>query len=82
MSVAGSNLCFSDDDLKRLKEYVSRPETFEMPLNNGTIKALLARMEAAEAVIAKGCDCRDSFPDQKCCQVFEAWRKAKGEAGK
>lgn len=86
-------MTFTDDDLKRLKEWGDRCNcTPETDLTCGQLghlktKALLARLEAAEAVIEgtwngcdhdRICDCPPGWspiPQKK----LEAWRKAAGK---
>lgn len=62
-------MTFTDDDLKRLKGFVSRSP-------DGSFKtdwtALLARLEAAERM--DQC-CEDS----EACEINNAWRKAAGK---
>lgn len=77
--------CFTDDDLKRLKEY-GMPHWFEIN-EKGKLEALLARLEAAERLgdwadhenlcsfIDRG---RDGDCDCGCTEVFVAWRKSAG----
>jgi hypothetical protein len=80
---------FTDDDLKRLKEDMSRPF---WAISQDNVKALLARLEAAEAMIEythDDEDCPKTFTaipekDRKPCQCgldekYEAWRKACGK---
>lgn len=64
---------FTDDDLKRLKEYLfdislADPAEFLLMIEN-----LIKRMEAAEMVIRK------SGPEDLDGDAMEAWRKSKGE---
>lgn len=77
-------MAFTDDDLKRLKELKGDWRGISMP--NEAIAALLARLEAAEAVIESDSHterCVDEFMKNGCtCGFQEAinrWRKAAGK---
>lgn len=84
-------MTFTDDDLKRLKENAEasgKDSTWYDGLSCGTIKALLARLKAAEAkanATYHRPDCYEQgLPTDCICGVSEfdkAWRKSKGEAG-
>ncbi len=66
-------MIFSDEDLKRLKEYLEnyKPQTWQSPVTPDNLKALIRRLEAAERIViwAHGI-CPDTME--------EAWRKACG----
>ena len=66
-------MTFTDDDLKRLKEDLARDR--RIGLTSGfRFEALLARLEAAEAVL--------TFSDISITTVrerYEAWRKGAGK---
>lgn len=74
-------MAFSDDDLKRLKEavkYISdRPQerNYGQPLQIGQFRALIARLEASEA-LNKYFEPSDGSIEEE--QLFKAWRKAAG----
>ncbi len=69
-------MTFTDDDLKRLKEGISKGS---IPIcDNGFLLALLARLEAAEHFIDKT---TDTYPHTKDSDVYRVWRKASGKAG-
>lgn len=66
---------FTDDDLKRLKEYLDSPgrKYWGPGLSGDTTEALLARLEAAEKCLEPSAG--DIVPAQR----YEAWRKAAGK---
>ena len=76
-------MSFSDDDLKRLKEELGRwlgihtnPELTDpmFSLSSKTINALLARLEAAEAIL-----CVEGNKINWRTDLLKAWRKAAGK---
>lgn len=70
---------FADEDLNELKELMRVSDNKQPPTaSNSTVKALIARLEAAESCIETRCPCVD---DCICDHPkrLEAWRKAKGE---
>lgn len=75
-----SDLKFTDEDLKRLKEHLTDHAMRtgqEFPIGQGTLDALLARLEAAEAC-AKQLDQLTgvySFARDR----LQTWRKAAGK---
>jgi hypothetical protein len=84
---------FSDADLKRLKEAITKVDAeigstdryMNTMLKAGNLAALLARLEAAEVSDAWGraghtLSCKDHFNCTCGCNgAREAWRKSKGE---
>lgn len=83
-------MAFTDDDLKRLKEYVKNDTGFFYRENGRSesmfmvpidFDALIARLEAAEAYI-KTCReyCCDIYHKEQ-ADAYEAWRKAAGKEG-
>lgn len=68
-------MVFTDDNLKRLKEYNLLNRALFDEFTMDQMKALLARLEAAERLI--GWKCIDNPVYEK---DLEAWRKSKGEA--
>ncbi len=69
---------FTDEDLRRLKDYAEwtdsdDPTAHRMTIEDKDICALLARLEAAEAVIAEADD--HGFSD-KAVELETVWRKA------
>ena len=79
-------MVFGDDDLKRLKQAIRPPMTISNSyvFNIGWLKALIARLEAAEKLAAwverwndhENCDTKCTVQKN-----VEAWRNAKGESG-
>lgn len=77
-------MAFTDDDLKRLKEWICEyqknpTDLVEFPHN---LVALLARFEAAEALLNFGCLCEtaSSEKEYKELERFEyEWHKAAGK---
>jgi hypothetical protein len=79
---------FRDADLKRLKEHIANAEKStdyavpQVALPCGLSKALLARLEAAEAVIeslfAKGLGTEEDYRKGQ-DRLIKAWRKAAGK---
>lgn len=75
-------MAFTDDDLKRLKEMLFHKCEGEdnpppMPFNGSPIekmKALLARLEAAEDAVEQAYRCTSENRN-----YYDKWRKAKGE---
>jgi hypothetical protein len=79
---------FSDDDLKRLKEYIKRrPEGY---IAVPDFEALLARLEAAERVIDRLNECnREQYDEESVCSGWycnswidseiRVWRKVAGK---
>jgi hypothetical protein len=66
---------FTDEDLKRLKEQLGEyVQLFPGALSVTEFDALLARLEAAEAIVYY-CD---RVPHTQQEDLKEAWRKAKG----
>lgn len=76
-------MTFTDDDLKRLKEFLPY-KLHVFSISHGTVSTLLARLEAAENIAAWGCHTRRCSVklDEACdCEMpilFKAWRKACG----
>lgn len=69
-------MSFTDEDLKKLKENIQLIETYGRWLTNGSkVSALLARLEAAEAVIK---DFR--IPEDMPMGCIERWLKSKGDS--
>lgn len=73
---------FNDDDLKRLKEYIANEsgDNFSLPaiaFDVGDAKALLARLEAAERVIAT--EPNWIGPGR---MAYQAWLKSAGREGR
>lgn len=68
--------CFTDDDLKRLKNYYEDPKRGDTPLK---WKALLARLETAEKV----CSMVDTVGAldhyEVVLKAWAAWREAAGK---
>lgn len=84
----GADMKFTDDDLKRLKEKikVSDDSDDETLIMSADITALLARLEASEAIVKiedfpcrldHSGNCQTHFVSNPC--EYETWRKAKGE---
>lgn len=71
---------FTDDDLKRLKKEIKANKDYP---DNGDLLALLARLEAAEAIAGYICHCDqntiDLSQDCPCPKLHEEWRKAAGK---
>ncbi len=63
-------MTFTDDDLKRLKEYYEDPKRGDTPMK---WRALLSRLEAAEEVI------KEFKLDPVPVGVVERWRKSAGK---
>lgn len=71
---------FTDDDLKRFKERNAKPR-YAMQLRQEQWEALLARLEAAEALLNLWMQCDDD------CEIdgsvfdaaMKAWHESKGE---
>lgn len=78
-------MTFTDDDLKRLK--ASTMEDAEWVMDWDLFQALLARLEAAEAVIDAESHtemCEDNYLERKGCTchfqpAIDAWRKVAGK---
>ena len=81
-------MTFTDDDLKRLKEYVEKLSGMKIStmatVDTPKLVALLARLEAAENVIREA----DILEAEHCCEDcpcgyirmrLEAWLKAAGK---
>lgn len=80
----GANeMTFSDEDLKRLKENISKVVYMcETSVSVPRMNDLLARMEAAEEIAEDvgDCDCRMAWSGKWVwCAMHRKWRKAKGE---
>lgn len=80
--------CFSDDDLKRLKELVRASNGIYIDDRNVTdeIKALLSRLEATEKALEAMIELDDEhypnepiLPSSEVGLILQAWRKTKGE---
>jgi len=76
-------MSFTDEEIKKLKDEIERAN---MPLRDAWLVALLARLEAAEAVIesADG-QCPHTWTDHDLgpCEValaMKVWRKAAGKS--
>lgn len=75
MSFMQSNvMTFTDDDLKRLKEFGENEFLVESEYQeiHQLLPALLTRLEAAEKFL-------EGYSDLKDDQTYEAWRKAAGK---
>jgi hypothetical protein len=76
-------MTFTDEDLKRLKEYAEHREGMLstnciMPANE--VKALLARLEAAETALEAIYPCLDSGSQFNYLDILmDSWRKAAGK---
>lgn len=70
-------MSFSDDDLKRLKEIINEHGLITHNMGANVYKALLARLDAAEAFGEMMC--LTYGDDAEKTILYEAWRK---EAGK
>jgi hypothetical protein len=71
-------MAFTDDDLKRLKEIAT--ERLVYPMSNETLKALLARLEAAEKLILlRGTHLPNATITREIETAVWAWRKAAGK---
>lgn len=74
---------FTDEDLKQLKEHMEecRQDGLQNNLDNKTIGNLIARLEAAEALLDFGCTCESAedtdYAEEK--RLYEVWRKAAGK---
>ena len=66
---------FTDDDLMRLEASEGQHGPHSQ-YEKGFLMALIARLEAAEVLIAVIENCDPSFQDTP---VYEAWRKAAGK---
>jgi hypothetical protein len=82
-------MSFSDDHLKRLKEGLNESDdweafNFNCNLMPKDIKALLARLEAAEVVCDTVCFCINHecnpFPCEAIFQARDVWRKSAGKS--
>ena len=77
-------MSFTDDDLKRLKAFTERhalqPE-YTVHTANGVMEALLARLEAAEKVIAESLDHNGKahIGFDAWHEAYKAWRKVAGK---
>lgn len=77
-------MSFTDDELKRLKAHNSgalEATDYAVPqctIPCGVVNSLLARLEAAEALITDECDC-DEYGHATACLQFQKWRKAAGK---
>jgi len=78
-------MTFTDEDLKRLEKL---PDNIVITLGVGPsvkLKAIIARLEAAEKIAEWGCHTRrcsikaDEACDCEMPALFEAWRKAAGK---
>lgn len=72
-----NEMTFTDEDLKRLKEYHSIDREFHANsiwVERSKLKALIARLEAAE-------NCAKNLNNilAEHCELLEVWRKSKGE---
>lgn len=79
--VVGDEMSFTDEDLERLEKSVlaMTPKT-HMQWSIAEIKALLARLEAAEAWGNHGhCGCEPGLKTILDCPYYMAWRKAAGK---
>lgn len=65
---------FSDEDLKRLKEYSLTEITLANYISKDVIGDLLARLEAAERVAERF---QDNTPEDTA--LFNAWRRSAGK---
>jgi hypothetical protein len=78
-------MTFTDDDLKRLKDYIRDDEAqsgirFAIPINVGKCKALLARLEAAEKALEGYISLEyERVNYDEVVQWTKAWRKAAGK---
>jgi len=80
-------MAFTDDDLKRLKEICKKVDLEDEVAGDAAIwvlestSALLARLEAAEQVIADILHPDHGFFNEKSWRTehLEAWRKSKGK---
>lgn len=67
-------MTFTDDDLSLMKIQMYEPDqTLRFHWPEEKLKALLARLEAAEKAICIGSPC------ERCKPLIEAWRKAAGK---
>jgi len=74
---------FTDTDLRRLKESLYPQDGTEINyvdsfVSGDSCRSLLARLEAAEALITDECDCEDLGHADACSQ-YQAWRVSKGD---
>lgn len=78
-----SDLVFSDDDLELFKKELTKFDNWdcqECALNtNFNLKALFARLEAAEVAMGTLAEVHQGDCDNgDCAEVLEAWRKSAG----
>jgi len=75
-------MTFTDDDLKRLKDYLESNNRIYPGIMGNEMKALLTRLECAEKMISDTdpCSC-EAITGRQCIHQkhYEAWRKSKGE---
>jgi len=75
-------MTFSDSDLERLKDQLKRNDPADNFTSIETMKALLARLEAAERIcegIQNLCENHPEFSKGQAVTDLEAWRKAAGK---
>ena len=75
-------MTFTDDDLKRLKERFMEADDAECDYMDMKVllqKALLARLECAEALCEEWAQNANTSHPCSMNTLYEAWRKAKGE---
>lgn len=70
-------MSFTDENLRRLKEKLSRDEDHAIILHE--TKALIARLEAAEKVCVYALNDEEYSNGGYYKEVIEAWREAKGK---
>ena len=77
----GKAMSFTDDDLKQLNKSLGHPSRVFLGKSSEYWKALLARLEAAEQVIADILHPDHGFFNEKSWRTehLVAWRKSKGE---
>lgn len=71
-------MTFTDDDLKRWNGCIWREPGIVRDLSVTEFKALLARLEAAEAITKDFVE-HGVLQCRPCMKRIEAWRKVKGE---
>ena len=76
-----SEVKFTDDDVKRLKEEINNCECGDdlHCIHPSRIKALLARLGAAEAAVEAAIMHRCIEPECWKCEAIYAWRKSAGK---
>ncbi len=71
-------MIFTDDDLRSLEDYTCGSDTTWFDgFTVGRIKALVARLKAAENAMSDDCECYEIECYHE--KAYEAWRKAAGK---